>query len=350
MTTTPTSIPLPGTQQARPTESVEYFEENAEHFVMEPKFDGFRMLAELRGGQLQGWSRAHKPVGKTSMYQMLPHVHSMLGLALAGRGVTGYTVLDGEIYVDAKDGYHARHHAHVASVIKSLPERARSLQGVSLPVHDEIVFDGLGVPLTYFVFDVLFLDGVDQREYSWATRRSLLEWLIPAEWANEDMPNPVLLSPVEPPSQDALDHMLARGVEGCIVKSKLAPYQSWDRPRNNWWKYKVDKTADVVCMGFTDGREGKGVRNMPDTIGAIQFGQYQETDEGLALVYRGRTSGMDDSVRWGILSREKGIDRRSEFLNKVFEIRHNGIQNPGFRHPRFLYWRDDKRPEECLWD
>jgi ATP-dependent DNA ligase len=340
---------LPGTQQARPTDSIEHFEQNAGMYAMEPKFDGFRMLLDNHQGHLEGWSRAHKRVGKAGLYQMLPHIHQWAGVVLAGKGVTGYTVLDGELYVDKPDGYHAKHHAHVASVIKSLPERARSLQGVSLPVHDGIDFDGLGTPLTYFVFDVLFLDGEDVRHHAWTNRRAMLEGLLQYDYGDL-VPVPMKLSPVEPPSQEALDRMLGLGVEGCIIKYKGAPYVSWNRPKNNWWKYKVDVTADVVCMGFTDGREGKGVRNMPDTIGAIRFGQWKETDEGLALVERGRTSGMDDSVRWGILSREKGIDRRPEFVGRVFEIRHNGIQNPGFRHPRFLWWRDDKPSEECTWD
>lgn len=320
---------VPGTMQCRPVFSIAGFEPD-DRYVMEKKLDGFRLLTVADGHELEGYSRARKP---QQIRDRLPVMHMDLRLRLADAGVRGYTVLDGELSTRDDD------FAFVASVMKSLPDRARRLQ-----VQEQ--------NLVYVVFDVLFWNGEDVRDWPWRARRALIDdYLFPTNTAEEikswkSESATVLPSVVGPVFQGQLDSWLEAGGEGCIVKRVDRPYVSGGRPTDNWYKFKARFDADVVVMGFTDGREGTGARRMTDTIGAIQYGQYRDG----VLTYRGQCSGFDDSVRFGTLDIANGVDEREAMIGKVMVIEHRGIQNPGFRHPQFKGFRDDKLATECVWD
>jgi len=75
-------------------------------------------------------------------------------------------------------------------------------------------------------------------------------------------------------------------------------------------------------------------------IGSVRVGQYAPR---FGLVEVATVSGMTDELREE-LSRNK---RR--YLGKVVEIKANGREPSGrFRHPQFVRFRADKRPEECV--
>lgn len=102
----------------------------------------------------------------------------------------------------------------------------------------------------------------------------------------------------------------------------------------NWSKRKAEPTTDLVIIGYTDGRPGK-TGKMIGKVGALMLGLH-----GGAHVCN--CSGMDDAVRDEITA------NRDAYLGKVVEVRYQYVgSGGGLRHPRFVRFRDDKRPEEC---
>lgn len=101
----------------------------------------------------------------------------------------------------------------------------------------------------------------------------------------------------------------------------------------NWRKWKPEKTIDLICTGFTDGA-GK----YTNLIGSIEG----SLADGRAVA---SVSGMDDQVR-----RDISFDKNA-CIGRVFECKYQRVESKGrLRHPRFVRWRDDKRPEHCTAD
>lgn len=300
-------------------------------WFMEKKLDGFRLLidADTTGGKqtdLEGYSRAGKA-------QLLSEKCPRIFADLEDTMPLGRTVLDGELST-ADDDF-----THVASVMKSLPERARQLQ------------EDTGKYLEYVVFDVLWWDGVDVRGLTQRQRRDILLNNMPTKM------NFVGISHAHPLSRETVLEWQASGCEGAILKNVNAPYISGKRPVDTWVKIKAVTDADVVVMGFTDG-QGK----YAGQVGAIQFGQMRDCDgqcgnvlgrfdcsagcRGSArrMVLRGQCSGMTDVLRKDITLYP------GNYIGRVMVIHHMGIQRDGFRHPQFKWFRADKSPESCEWD
>lgn len=107
-------------------------------------------------------------------------------------------------------------------------------------------------------------------------------------------------------------------------------------------------------MGFEDAKETskkKGEDKATLTkyaklgvIGAIRCGQYGLPGAEPVLSEVATVSGMDDDLR-GQMTKLPRI-----YQGKVIEIAHNGREPTGrFRHPRFKRFRDDKRPQDCIY-
>ena len=92
----------------------------------------------------------------------------------------------------------------------------------------------------------------------------------------------------------------------------------------------IDSNADLIITGWTEG-EGK----YAGLIGALKV----STCDGEELA---SVSGMTDDVRRLISSSPES------FLGRVCEVQYQNVAKLGrLRHPVFLGFRDDKRPEEC---
>lgn len=118
--------------------------------------------------------------------------------------------------------------------------------------------------------------------------------------------------------------------EGLVFKNSL---QTWPMKMGRM-KPVVDE--DYVVIGFKEGNN-----RLTGTLGAIEGGMYVDGKlVRICTVGGGFTDEMRDDI-WS---------RRDYFMGRVFTARGKVRFSSGaLRHPNFWDWRDDKKPEECVW-
>lgn len=245
------------------------------------------------------------------------------------------TVFDGEMIVPedfiAGAGGKSK---HVTSIMGSLPGEA---------IRKQLERGWL----RFAVFDLLFYRGEDIRFYPLIKRRNILEQAM-TEWGN---PNAFVV-PWSFPGQkkEYLDYIQSQGGEGLILKNLNQKYGEEYGGHLKWVKVKFKWNADVIITGYKDAKEfSKKVTGEisitkfaeEGLIGAIKFGQFRNGN----LMDVGNTSGMDDETRRYITKNQDAL------IGRVIEIEHYGREPTGkFRHPQFKGWRDDKNPNDCVYN
>jgi ATP-dependent DNA ligase len=297
------AIMLHAAQNAKACKTVE--EAVASRYaVLEPKLDGWRIIASNDEGQVQTWTRTG-----TEVTGKMPAIEAALAQMPVG------SALDGEVVAFERTGDGLVHSwGKVQSVLGAGQEKAVSRSHA----------------LSYVVFDVLSWNGEDWRGAPFRERRSLLSRIT------QELPEPVLLIPQVEATEEAYETLLARGYEGGIVKWWDAPYASGQRGKG-WFKLKANATVDAVIIGY---KEGEG--SFSGLVGSIEFGQYDDQE----LVSRGHCSGMD------MLTRRAISQDRWGHLGRVIEVAHMGVMPThegkpygALRHPQFKRWRDDRLGE-----
>lgn len=294
---------------------------NWEGYVAEPKHDGMRCIAVVNEDGVKLYGRSG-----LEYTEHVPHLVQQL------KDLPYGTILDGELaIVSHKIEIYAKLVPVTAfnptmRVMGSLAPRARELQ-----LH-------FG-PIQFIVYDVLEFEGKDLTTDPYHMRRGTLRFLYDGVLAAED----VILNPVfDVVSEygDLFDVLVEHSVEGIICKNVHSRYEFGGRPNKTWYKVKAATTMDMVITGYKSGN-GK----FAGLIGAIEFSRWDEVNE--KLVYVGRCSGMSDEVRRDI------SEHQEEYLGRVIEVKANDLVGSkrkylSCRHPQFVGFRDDKRPEECL--
>lgn len=263
--------------------------------VMEPKFDGWRLLIHVGPNGVNFYTRTGKAhAGK------LPHIEA----AVAHMPV--HTWIDGEV---------------VALDDNGMPE-----WGAVQSVLGSNGIDHAG-QLIYFAFDLLAFNTLDIRRLPLSERRKAMGQAL-APSAN------FRLTPQFPADHQLHDQLVEQGYEGTIVKDPAKPYASGKRGQG-WWKLKATDEMDVVIMGFKPGESG-----FAGMVGAIEFGQYQNG----VLVNRGRCSGMDMKFRKELTANP------NKYIGQVISMAYMGIMPSGSpRHPQFKRLRTDKPAKDCVW-
>lgn len=197
----------------------------------EVKWDGWRVIAEVRGGAVRLFSRSERDV--TSSFPELQ------GLVLPD------LVLDGEIVALDEAGIPSLH---------ALADR------ISGPAKTQRPGRSAPRPVTVMLFDVLALDGREVIDQPWHRRRELLDalapslehdkWLVPEVYADGRM---------------LLDVTRERGLEGVVSKRRPSPYRPGQRSPH-WLKRPHRRTRSVVVGGW---RPETGSR---DRLGAVLVG------------------------------------------------------------------------------
>jgi bifunctional non-homologous end joining protein LigD len=204
-----------------------------------------------------------------------------------------------------------------------------------------------GVAVTYYIFDLLRLDGQDTTGLPLRQRKQLLRQAL-------EFRTPLRFTPHR--NRDGgqlLEQACARGWEGLIAKRADAPYVP--RRSTDWLKLKCTAGQELVIGGFT---EPAGSRV---GLGALLVGYY---DDNGRLRYAGKVgTGYDTRTLTSLRRRLDSLEQPdSPFADRVREravhwVRPELVAQIGFtewtrdgrlRHPRFLGLRDDKRPQEVV--
>jgi bifunctional non-homologous end joining protein LigD len=295
---------------------------------LEIKWDGYRAIAVINHGEVELWSRNHKPL--TAAY---PEVVEALGKMPCSNAV-----IDGEIVALDAEG---------RAKFQLLQGRGR---GGSRPA------------IIYYVFDLLHFDGRSLLQHPIEERQMALEVLVGKKTGT------VRYSPViDATPEELLDEARKQGFEGIIAKTAGSVYEP-DRRSGAWLKCKIFGEQEFVIGGFTPPK------NSREYFGAILVGYYAGKD----LMYAGKVgSGFDrrrlESLHRDFLKRrvEKcpfanlPSSRRSRFgtgmtasaMREVTWIRPDLVGQVRFtewtddgslRHPVFLGLRPDKSAKEVV--
>lgn len=291
-------------------------------WFFELKYDGYRIIASRDGDISTLRSRNGHDLTDT-----FPEV----ALALRRLPYERF-VLDGELVVLDETGRPS---------FQRLQNRAKLNRKV------DIEYASVNTPTVLFVFDLLGFEEFDLRPLPLATRKQLLEPLVPKtgplRYADHVAETGVAM----------YAHVGRLGVEGILAKDGRAPYRGGRSKK--WLKIVVDHTDDFVVVGFTEPKGGR------TGFGALHLGIYEDG----RLVYAGRVgTGFTDEQLERMRSELEGLkveaplfegsvpttDRhvwiRPEF---VAEVTYKEVTNDAMlRAPVFVRLRDDKRPEECV--
>ncbi len=220
-------------------------------WVLEIKFDGYRLLARIERGQVRLFTRAGH-----DWTSRLPALAASLGRLPIESGW-----LDGEIVV--------------------LNER-----GVPDFQALQTAFDARGGnAIVYFLFDLPFLDGWDLRAAPLRERRALLQQrLQPAATHGDD--RRLRFSEAFEADLASLLHSARRlQLEGLMAKRADAPYRS--ARSDSWLKLKLRLRQEFVVGGFTDRGGERGAAE----VGSLLLGVFDE--RGRLLPVGGVGTGWD---------------------------------------------------------
>ncbi len=297
-------------------------------WAAEIKWDGVRAIAYCRPGRLALQSRNLREI--TAQYPEVRRLSRQLGALDA--------VLDGELVAFDPEGrpsferLQQRIHQTEPSVVR---RRMKS--------H----------PVTYVIFDLLYLDGHDLTDQPYERRRHLLERL---ELDGESWQTPRY---AVGHAEQLLAASAEQGLEGIVVKRLDSPYAPGKRP-GTWRKVKNTARQELVIGGWV---EGEGRRR--DRVGSLLVGYFEPGEDGEPLLrYAGKVgTGFTEgdlemlAARLVPLEREtspfgagKGVPRKAVHFAEpelVAEIELRELTAERMvRHGSFKGLRDDKPASE----
>jgi len=178
----------------------------------EIKFDGYRVLARIDGDQVRLFTRN----GNDWTAKMPSQATALAGLGLDSAW------LDGEMVVAREDGV----------------SDFQALQNA--------FDDGSDEAIVYYLFDALYLNGLDLRHCPLQERRAALEALL----APNEAPQLRYSADFDEPVQSLLDSACRMGMEGLIGKRADSLYSG--KRSSDWIKLKCQQRQEFVIVGYTD--------------------------------------------------------------------------------------------------
>lgn len=128
------------------------------------------------------------------------------------------------------------------------------------------------LPLKFFVFDLLYLNGVDYTEKPFIERRRKLESIIRKN--NIIEPSEMLITDRASEIFKYFESAIERGLEGVVAKRLEAPYSAGAR-NFNWIKLKrsykgeLADTIDVCIVGYFRGKGARAKFGLGALLGAV---------------------------------------------------------------------------------
>ena len=297
----------------------------------EPKWDGFRCLAQRDGDDISLTSKSGKPLAR-----YFPEVVAMLA-ALKERQF----LVDGELIIPIGD-------------VLSFD----ALQLRLHPAESRIRKLSQQTPAELMLFDLLAIGGKPLAGQTLADRREKLE-----AFYRKNPARGLLLSPVTHDRETAIGWLERSGgaLDGVIAKRLDQDYRAGERAMI---KVKQQRTADCVVGGFRYAEK-------KHEVGSLLLGLYG--DDGL-LHHVGFTSALKAEDRTELTRKLEALVEAPGFTGDapggpsrwatarstewqplkpelVVEVRYDQVTGRRFRHGTgFVRWRPDKSPAQCTLD
>jgi ATP-dependent DNA ligase len=296
-------------QLARPRASLP----EGPEWTYEPKWDGFRTIAFIDGGECYLQSRNGKPMTRYFPELAFPE---------------GRYVLDGEIVIFGEGD---------RQEFELLGQRIH-------PAASRVAMLAEKTPARFIAFDVLASDGEVLLERTFAERRAALDSFAGAS---------VDLTPRTDDVDEASPWL--QTAEGVIAKELHSAYRPGER--TGMVKVKRVRTIDCVVMGWRPGKA-------ENTVGALILGLYDsegklrevghssgfKAAEKRSLVdtlkpYETGERGSGEPSRWTHGRELEWVMLRPEL---VVEVTFDHVSSGRIRHgAKVQRWREDKPPAEC---
>jgi bifunctional non-homologous end joining protein LigD len=294
-------------------------------WLFEIKWDGYRAVSFIQDGKVRLVSR-----NQNDLTAEFPELHELSKSIKAGSAL-----LDGEIVVLDDQGRASFSLMQQRTGIRKGGRRTGARRDL---------------PVLYYVFDLIYLDGYDLRRVALEQRKQALAQII--------VPNELVRYSDHFPQGLALFELARqKGLEGILAKKRASHYA--ERRSHEWLKIKVTQTVDCVVGGYTDP---EGSRQY---FGSIVLGLYDKKGQ---LIHVGQAgTGFNQATLKEIWQLLKTLEtNRSPFHGdvdaanvhwvkpeRVAEIKftewthETAERGMKLRAPVFLGLREDKDPKEC---
>lgn len=298
-------------------------------WLYEIKWDGYRAIAFLDNKRVRLFSRNHNDL--TPQFAELADIGEDFPVKNA--------IFDGEI---------------VALDEQGRPSFSLMQQRTGVRTYGRRVGARRDIPIQYYVFDVIYLNGYDLRRVDLDKRKAALASL---QLSSDTL---VRISEHVAGEGNALFRIASeRGLEGIVAKRRNSCYE--ERRSREWLKIKMRHQLECVIGGYT---EPEGSRQY---FGSIVLGLYNRQGQ---LIHVGQAgSGFNQRTLQAVWMRLKELRaEKSPFQGKVEALsRPHWIEpklvaqieysewthstnegGPKLRAPVFLGLREDKDPHECV--
>ena len=323
----PVKRPMPTSIYPMLAESIEKPFDDPD-WLFEIKWDGYRAIAFIQDGRVRLVSRNQNEL--TARY---PELKDMPEFVKAGTAI-----LDGEVVALDAEGKASFSLMQQRTGFRPGGKRATAKADV---------------PVLYYAFDLLYLDGFDWRRMPLEERKRKLKLIV--------QPGDSLRYSDHYEAQGKALFEIAREkkLEGILAKKRNSCYE--ERRSREWLKIKIRHRMECVVGGFT---EPEGTRAH---FGSLVLGLY---DKQGRLIHVGQVgSGFDHKLLaeiWKTLrkleTKKNPFDGEVEALRKVIWVKPELVAEveyaewtegantgggPKLRAPVFCGLRDDKEPKEC---
>jgi len=341
-------------------------------FIMQEKYDGaLYQLEKTDSGYIYLFSRtkSRKTGELVEKSDNFPHIKKWAEWAIPNG-----TILVGEIYVEGG------HSNDVTKLSGCLPQNA---------VKRQFDSNEYGGPVKYKVFDIIRFAGEDIQNKSTIERinylnNTSLDYSFSDKYVQR-------VTTYYDNFEERLQQIFKNGGEGAVFKNKNCPYRAGKRSTVSQafkWKQHLD-SIDLICTELIDPEDyytGKEIESWPywmehsktinrENLWYPIYGLFYEKykkrphvykpvtkpayfgwknamalgcfNKKGAIVYVGKVaSGLTDNIR------EDMAKNPSNYLGKVIQISCMSIDSKEgtIRHPVFEAVRDDKNPEECIYE
>jgi len=296
------------------------------NWLFEIKWDGYRVVSFIENGTVRMVSRNQNDLGPR--YPELRELPKLVNAKTA--------ILDGEVVVLDEQGR---------------PSFSLMQQRTGIRAHGRQTAARSDLPILYYVFDLIYLDGYDMRRVALDDRKRVLRQILPAgemvRYSDHQAGHGVAL----------FQAAKQKGLEGILAKKCNSCYE--ERRSREWLKIKITQTVDCVIGGYT---EPEGARQY---FGSLALGLYNDKKQ---LIHVGNAgTGFNQAMLKQIWEVLKEIEtKKSPFTGsvdakKVHWVKPERVSEVKFsewthetsegglklRAPVFLGLREDKDPEDC---